>query len=372
MRVCLLTALAAASVLQISAPPASGQWIDYKRPGIPRAADGKPDLTAPAPKTADGKPDLSGIWQTNSGGYGLNIATDMKAEDIQPWARKVYEQRQESLSKDHPAYRCLPEMGPMISLGMYKILETPGTIAFLAEGEFRQVLTDGRPLPTDPNPAWQGYSVGHWEGDTLVIESAGFNDQTWLDFSGHPHSEALRITERFHRRDFGHMDVKMTFDDPETYTRPWTIAMDADLTPDTELLEYVCNENERDVQHIVVTEEDRKKLHNRVTVPAAVLAKYTGVYQPVDHEGRPIDKDGKPVKDGAKPETFSVLLDGESLAIQIGSGGGKLPLTTESESRFSVAGQPVEFVKNDQGAVTGLILHIVEGDQKAVRQGNLP
>ena len=375
MRICMTTAITTAALITASILPrvVQGQWLKDPTPGIPRTPDGKPDLKAPAPKTHDGKPDLSGIWQANSGGYPLNIAVDLKAADIQPWADALYKQRAENLSKDHPGYRCLPDIGPGISLGMFKILQTPSATAFLSEGGvFRQVLTDGRSLPKDPNPSWQGYSVGHWEGDTLVIESAGFNDKTWLDFSGHPHSEALRVTERFHRNDFGHMDLKMTFDDPKAYNRPWTIALTADLMPDTELLEYVCNENERDVQHIVVTEEDRKKARTAVKIAPEILAKYTGVYQPVDHDGKPIDKDGKPVKGDAKPETFAVILDGDQLAVQIGSGGGKLPLTTESEGHFSIAGQPVEFVKNDQGAVTHMVIRIVEGDQKAIRQHDLP
>ena len=372
MRVCLTVALATAGMILISAPAALGQWINYPTPGIPRTPDGKPNLAAPAPRMADSKPDLSGIWQTNSGGYTVNIVTDLKPGDIQPWAEALFKQHAENLSTDFPGLRCLPDMGPQISLGMYKILQTPQAIAFLTEGEYRQVLTDGRPLPTDPNPSWQGYSVGHWDGDTLVIDSAGFNDKTWLDFGGHVHSGALHITERFHRKDFGHMDLKITFDDPKAYHRPWTIALTADLMPDTELLEYVCNENERDVQHIVVTEADRKKFNTTVKVAPEILAKYSGIYQPVDHEGKPVDKDGKPVAGGAKPEKFVVTVEGDQLMLEIASGGGKIPLTAESDTRFSVVGQPVDFVSNQQGKVTHLVLHIVEGDQKAIRERDLP
>jgi hypothetical protein len=373
MRICMTTSKAAAVIAALLLPAAHGQWLKDPTPGIPRTPDGKPNLTAPAPKTHDGKPDLSGIWQTNLGGYGLNIAVDLKPGDVQPWADALYKQHLENLSKDHPGLRCLPDIGPFTSLGIYKILQTPSAVAFLPEfGAYRQVLTDGRGLPKDPNPSWQGYSVGHWEGDTLVIESAGFNDKTWLDFSGHPHSEALRVTERFHRKDFGHLDLKMTFDDPKAYNRPWTIALTVDLMPDTELLEYVCNENERDVQHIVVTEEDRKKARTNVKIAPEILSKYTGLYQPVDHEGKPVDKDGKPVKGDAKPETFAVIVENDQLVLQIASGGGKIPLTAESESQFSVAGQPVDFVRNDQGVVTHLVFRAVEGDQKAIRQRDLP
>jgi hypothetical protein len=347
---------------------AQGQWLNYKAPGIPRTADGKPDLAAPAPKLPDGKPDLSGIWRANAGGYGVNIASDLKAGDIRPWAQALYQQRKENLSKDYPGIRCLPGIGPELSFGAYKILETPGVVGFFSETDgFRQILTDGRPLPADPQPTWQGYSVGHWEGDTLVVESAGFNDQTWLDFEGHPHSTELHVTERYRRKDFGHMELKMTFDDPKAYARPWTISIDAELNPDTELLEYVCNENERDAGHIVVTEEDRKKNRTKVTLAPEILAKYAGVYEMVDQDGRPLDRQRKVVQPGGKSMTFTVSLAGDQLVLEV-LDAGKFPLQTESETTFSVAGQPVEFVKDAQGKVTYLVIHQVEGDFRAIRK----
>jgi hypothetical protein len=247
------------AILVALSVPAPGQWLKYKTPGVPRTANGQPDLTAAAPKTPDGKPDLSGIWRGDPGGYGLNIAADLKPAEIQPWAETLYKQRLEDLGKDSPGYRCLPGIGPYTSFGMFKIIQTPGVIGVFSEfSGSRQILTDGRPLPENPNPTWQGYSVGHWDGDALVVESAGFNDKTWLD-AGHPHTEELRVTERFHRKDFGHMDVKMTFSDPKIYARSWSIDLDLDLAPDTELLEYVCNENEKDIKHFLITEEDRKR-----------------------------------------------------------------------------------------------------------------
>jgi len=370
MRVCRSTAILAAVFASFLLPTTThGQWLNYKTPGIPRTPDGKTDLTAPAPKMPDGKPDLSGIWQTRAGGYGLNVAPDLKAGEVRPWAEALYQQHKENLSKDYPGLKCLPGIGPEISFGMYKILQTPGVIGFLAEGgDSRQVLTDGRPLPSDPQPTWQGYSVGHWEGDTLVVESAGFNDQTWLDFEGHPHSTELRVTERYRRKDFGHMELKTTFDDPKAYARPWTISMDVDLMPDTELLEYVCNENERDVQHIVVTEEDRKKNRTKVNVAPEILAKYAGTYELVDHDGRPLDRQGKVVEQGGKPATFSISVDEDHLVVEL-FGAGKIPLLTESDTKFSVAGQPVEFVKDAQGAVTHIVVRAVEGDIRAIRTG---
>jgi hypothetical protein len=369
MRVWQTTAvLAAVFALFILPASANGQWLNYKTPGIPRTPDGKPDLAAPAPKMPDGKPDLSGIWQANSGGYTVNVASDLKPGEVRPWAEALYQQRKENLSKDNPGIRCLPGISAELSLGMYKILQTPGVIGLVGEnGAFRQILTDGRPLPTDPQPTWQGYSVGHWDGDTLVVESAGFNDQTWLDFEGHPHSMELHVTERYRRMDFGHMELKMTFDDPKAYARPWTISFNAELTPDTELLEYVCNENERDVQHIVVTEEDRKKNRTKVTVAPEILAKYAGVYELVDHDGRPLDREGKVVQPGGKQMTFTISVAEDHLMLEL-FGAGKIPMSTESETTFSVAGQPVEFVKDAQGIVTHMVVRQVEGDFRAIRK----
>jgi hypothetical protein len=360
--------------LCISPRAAFGQWLKYPTPGIPRFADGKPNLTAPAPKTPDGKPDLSGIWQTNSGAYGLNIASDLKPGDIQPWADTLYRERTEKFGIDNPEYRCLPGISPGISLGMYKILQTPSAIAFFTGGDFRQVLTDGRELPKDPNPTWGGYSVGHWDGDTLVMESAGFNDKTWLDFGGHPHTEALRVTERFHRKDFGHMDVKITFEDPKAYNKPWTVSMNADLVTDTELLEYVCNENERDVKHFTVTEEERIRNRTAVQVAPAVLAKYTGIYKLVNAEGKPIGRDGKPLTGDAKPATIMISLAVDHLTAQLpigGSGGAPFSLTTQSETTFGLFGETFEFVRDAQGTATRLIEHGL-GEMNAIRIGDLP
>jgi hypothetical protein len=352
----------------------NAQWLKYPTPGIPRLRDGKPNLTAPVPKTPDGKPDLSGIWQTNSGAYNLDIASDLKPGDTQPWAETLYRERSEKFGIDNPALTCLPGIAPGISMGMYKILQTPSAIAFFTGGDFRQVLTDGRDLPKDPNPTWGGYSVGHWEGETLVIESAGFNDKTWLDFGGHPHTEALRVTERLHRKDFGHMEVKITFDDPKAYNKPWTISMTAELVTDTELLEYVCSENERDSKHFMVTEEERKRNRTKVQVAPAVMAKYAGIYELVNAEGKPIGRDGKPLAPDAKPATISVSVDGDHLIVQLpfgGSGGAPFPLTAESENTFGLFGETFEFVKDAQGTVT----HLIEkglGDLRAVRKGDLP
>jgi hypothetical protein len=346
-------AVATALVLMATTPVAA-QWLKDRTPGIPRTPDGKPNLSAPVPKTADGKPDLSGIWRTDPGGYDLNLVSELKRDEILPWADELSRQRSEEFGKDHPDYRCMPEIGPIYSFGIFKLLQGRGTLAVLSEqGRFRQILTDGRALPTDPNPTWMGYSVGRWDGDTLIVESAGFNDRTWLDFAGHPHTESLHVTERYRRKDFGHMQVQMTFDDPKAYKRPWTIAFDAELLADTELLESVCNENEKSIQHFVVTDEDRRKSRTVVTVAAKVLSSYVGEYDLVDLAGR-----HNPMK---------VELKGDQLVAQPPRGGG-FPLVPESDTVFSASGARVEFFTDDKGGVTHFVVRTVEGDQTATRK----
>jgi hypothetical protein len=233
----------------------SGQWLNYPTPGIPRLADGKPNLAAPAPKTPDGKPDLSGTWLTG-GGYTVNITKDLKPGEVsfQPWAETLYKHRLSNNAKEDPQGRCVLSGVPREDVVPYpfKILNTNGPIVILYEAlhSYRQIFMDGRPLPKDPNPSWMGYSIGHWDGDTLVVESAGFVENTWLDNSGHPGTESMHLTERFHRRDFGHIDLQLTIDDPKAYTKPWSVNLHLTLT-DTELIEYVCDENEKDYEHLV-------------------------------------------------------------------------------------------------------------------------
>jgi hypothetical protein len=208
------------------------QWFGVPTHGLPRLADGKPNLLAPTPRTTDGKPDLSGIWHsdpTEDGfTYARNIAADLKPEDVLPWAASVAAERVENSQKDQPWARCLPIGMPLDETTSipYRIVQTPGLVVLFHE-EFdispRQIFTDGRELPKDPNPAWRGYSIGKWDGDTLVVETAGFNDKTWLDQMGHPHSEQLRLTERFRRVDYGHMVLEITVDDPKAFRRPITV-----------------------------------------------------------------------------------------------------------------------------------------------------
>ena len=237
--------------------PASAQWQGHPTPGIPRTADGTPNLSAPAPRTANGGPDLSGIWLASRAVFNLSQALK-RGETISFTAegKRLFDERRATESKDDPSARCLPTGLPMRALlrTPFKILQVPGATVILYESRttFRQILTDGRPLPKEVDwPAWQGFSVGRWEGETFVVESAGFNGRAWLDQAGYPATTALRLTERFRRRDFGHMDLEMTIDDPPMYTKPWTIAAELVFQADTELLEFICEENERDSSQLV-------------------------------------------------------------------------------------------------------------------------
>lgn len=243
-------------LVSLLSAPLSAQWLNFPTPGIPRLPDGKPNLAAPAPKTPDGKPDLSGVWVTRAG-YTGNIAKDLKPGEVsfQPWAEKLYKHRQDTQGKDDPQAYCVLSGVPREHVVPYpfKILNTNGMIVILYEAlhSYRQIFMDGRALPKDPNPTWMGYSVGHWEGDALVVESSGFVDNNWLDNGGHPGTEAMHLTERFRRPDLGHIELQLTINDPKAYTKPWNVNLQFNLTPDTDLIEYVCSENEKDLGHLV-------------------------------------------------------------------------------------------------------------------------
>ena len=246
-----------AAVAALASPSLTAQWHGYPTPNVPRTADGKPDLSAPVPRAADGRPDLSGIWLSSRAKFDQRQS--LKPGDSVPFTpegKAVFDERRASLSKDDPSARCLPTGLPLrpTLATPFKIIQSPGVTAILYESrtQFRQILTDGRPLPKEYDwRAWQGFSVGRWEGDTFVVESAGFNGKAWLDQAGHPATEAMRMTERYHRRDFGHMDVETIIEDPKMYTRPWSIYADLVLQVDTELLEFICEENEKDSDRLV-------------------------------------------------------------------------------------------------------------------------
>jgi hypothetical protein len=274
----------------IVAVSGDSQWLNFPRPGTPLNRAGKPDLGARTPRTLDGKPDLSGVWhiqptslaemkrifgaqtgETDVPGmeadtiskYAINILLDFKPEEspMRPAAAQLLARHTPGTN---PADRCLPIGVPAAGLvsEFNKIVQSPGMIVILYESDntHRQIYTDGRKLPSEfAQPAWLGYSVGRWERDVLVVETAGFNDKTWLDLMGHPHSESLRVTERYRRRDFGHLDLDMTFDDPVMYTRPFTIRVIEELQADSDIFETFCNENEKDRAHEVLSKNELLK-----------------------------------------------------------------------------------------------------------------
>ena len=256
------TLVAAAAVVIAMQPSARAQWINHPDPRTPRLANGQPNLTAPVPRSASGRPDLSGIWiriasskrDNPSNNNLLDYMPDGQTIEMLPEAAALYRHRRDVLlGAGRPSERCMPHGIPdgMLPGIPFKFIETPGVVLILSEqlGRFRQVFTDGRGYPTDPHPAYFGYALGKWDGDAFVIESTGFNDMSWLDDSGHPHSDALKTTERFRRLDFGHMEMQITIDDPKTYARPFTATIPFELLPDTELIEDVC-EGERDSARI--------------------------------------------------------------------------------------------------------------------------
>ena len=267
-RLCLL-------LFVLFARSAFGQWLNYPAPGTPRTRDGKPDLSAKAPRAPGGKPDLSGVWRTapeapgkstvfdlpgdtpsTFSRYFSNILADFKnpEEIVRPEAAELV--RKWKSGYNSPGYQCLPFGLPtsdIFSYSPFKIIQAPGEIVILYEVDntHRQVYLDGRKLPQDPQPTWLGYSTGRWEGDTLVVDTAGFNDNSAGSLGGYPRSEALHIEERFHRRDFGHMDLQLTVDDPKIFVKPITIKVTELLEPDSDVLEMICNENaDKDRPHL--------------------------------------------------------------------------------------------------------------------------
>jgi hypothetical protein len=333
-------ALAALLLLPVSL---GAQWLDWPTPGIPRTADGKPNLAAPAPRTPDGKPDLSGLWQPAPNPYRFDLIQSLQDEVIfRPAAEAVFQRRIVDFRRDDPVTNCLPG-GPSDMLSTtYRIMQSPAVVALLYEngtGRYRQIYMDGRMLPADPNPTWLGYSVGRWEGDTLVVESAGFNDRTWLDRAGHPHSEKLRVTERFRRVDFGHVEYQIMFDDPETLTRPLSLSLPVSYRADTDMLENVCNENNR--SRLVGAERAG------VSVDTAVLARYEGKYA---------FSAGSRTVAGFMGMNHTVTLVNDRLYLDA------LPLIPLSATMFESTGAIAEFFLDANGTVTRLVLGQTEGE----------
>jgi hypothetical protein len=341
-------------VLAVGSPLAA-QWLNQPTNGLPRTADGRPNLSAPVPRTADGTPDLSGLWNRISPKYARNIAADLTPGDVMPWAETLLQARKEDLGRGYMNVSCVP-LGPgyttaadITGAEMVKIIQTPALIVMLnPDLTHRQIFMDGRTLESDPNPSWMGYSVGHWDGDTLVVESNGYNDRTWLDHEGHPHTEALRITERYRRRDVGHMDIDVTLSDPKAYSKPWTVLVTAELAPDTEMIEFVCGEkNAESLAHWVGKASDERK--DEAEVSPAILATYAGTYleQPTFWRNN--------------ARTVEITVKGGRLFGNL-NGQGPVPLVARSATLFSgLNGLGVEFVQS------GLFVKHVSGDYRFVR-----
>jgi hypothetical protein len=261
-----------AAQLSLFASPLTAQWIHYPTAGVPRLdgkPSGKPDLASASPRAADGRPDLSGIWAPEKnrpcppeGCDDMQIPYEFL--DIgwslpgglpyQPWAAALMKSRKALAGIQDPTTHCLP--GSVVKFYttplLHKIVQTPGLLLLLAERDaaYRQIFTDG-PLPSDPQPSWNGYSTGKWDSDTLVVETNGFRDGLWLDRNGSPMTDAARMIERFHRVNYGKLEIEITVDDPKAYTRPWTVKLTQLIVLDTELLDYICLENEKDARHLL-------------------------------------------------------------------------------------------------------------------------
>jgi hypothetical protein len=338
----------AALMLVVGAIPAEAQWLDRKTPGLPRLPNGVPDLTAPAPRGSDGKPDLTGIWT------GPVPDVRFEAAYAQPWINDLIRQRQREYHKGRPSYNCLPS-GPEAdkAAGWKRILHTPAAIAILNEDlTYRVIHMDGRELETNPAPSWMGYSVGRWEGDTLVVDSTGFNEKTWLSRYGQSHTEALKVTERYRRRDVGHLDVDVTFNDPRAYDTPWGFTAALSLAADTEMLESICERTSDEWQGGPVAAD------TAVTVPPAVLAKYVGVYNGMYLESKRV---------------IAVSLSGGQLIATVtGSaaidGGPTRPLIPQSATLFDGAGIVYQFIVDDNGVAMALDEIHISGPSRFLRQ----
>ena len=265
-----MTAIAVAGAL-LTAVPAAAQWIGYATSGVPRRADGSVDMGAPAPRLADGKPDLSGIWISDvtpegeespsnvftlpSSRHMRNMGVDLPAGlPYQDWLIPIVEEHSANLAINDPHIRCLPD-NFLRAYGlphMLKFVHGPELLVVLNEmnAGYRQVFTDARPLPDEPTPSWQGYSSAHWSGDTLVVDTIGVRDGTWIDWSGSVITEAARVREEIRRPDFGHLEIQVTVDDPRAYTEPWTVNLRQRIVVDGELIDEICLENEQFVERM--------------------------------------------------------------------------------------------------------------------------
>lgn len=339
------------ALLFACATPVDAQWLTHPTPGLPRTANGTPLLTAPAPRAPDGKPDFSGVWT------GPSREPRPPAGDVSPWVNEAAHRHAQNFYKERPMFRCLPSGPATFSQstggGVYKrIVQTPGLIVILNDDlTYRQIFMDGRSLETNPSPSWMGYSVGRWEDETLVVDSFGFTDKTWLNSRGLQHTEALRMTERYTRHDLGHLRIDVTFADPGAYLKPVSLTVDMTLAADTELLERVC---ESGSDHWGGTVSDIQRA--AVPVSPDLLKRYVGVFTGFW---------------GANPRKVEVTLDKGQLAVRINDNAESEPLTPLSSTLFQSAadGLAYDFITDGDGPATDVVeIHVSGGYQYARRK----
>ncbi len=341
----LLTALMFAA----GSMPAAAQWLDRPWSGIPRTADGKPNLTAPAPRGPDGKPDVTGLWN------GPIPKAPLDPANAKPWVNDLVQRHHQDYFRARPSFQCRPS-GPEADrwAGWKRILQAPAAIAILNDNlTYRVIHMDGRVLEADPAPSWMGYSVGRWDGDTLVVESNGYNDKTWLGAEGRAHTEALRVTERYRRSDFGHLQIEVTYTDPAAYVKPWGFTANMTLAADTDMLEAVC---ERSSEHWAGSLSDAAT--SAVTVEPDVLARYVGVYS-----GFWL----------ANKRTVEVVLSGGQLIAKVVVGGTiagdeSRPLVPQSQTLFEGLGLGYQFIVDDKGVATDVVEIHISGPWRFARQ----
>jgi len=347
----------AALAVVVGSTSAAAQWLDRPWPGIPRTSDGKPNLSAPAPRGPDGKPDLTGIWEAEE------IVGRPKPADLQPQILDLARKHQQELHRQRPYYQCKPS-GPEAERyggNSKRILQTPTTVAILNDDlTYRVIHLDGRRLEAAPAPSWMGYSVGRWDGETLVVESNGFNEKTWTSRYGVSHSDKLRVVERYRRTNFGSLQVEVTYDDPGAYVKPWGFTTTMTLTADTEMLEAVC---ERSSDSWATPADSASAA---VKIPRDVLARFVGVYK-----GRY----------GGADRTYEVSLSGDQLiarilgpAVEGGLAAASLeegaprPLVPLTQTTFEGDGLAYQFEIGDTGPATTLIVIHISGPYRYARQ----
>ena len=321
--------------------PLSAQWISLPTPGIPRTAEGAPDLSGPAPRTAEGHPDFTGLWRTGRTGGDLNDRSK-----LQPWVNTLIDERDSRYFADSPRFHCLPS-GPAAinsggnSYGLRRILQHPTMIAVLYnDGSYREIFMDGRELEENPLPTWMGYSVGRWEGDTLVVESNGYNDKTWLNSRGVSHTGQLRMTERFRRPDFGRMEIEVTYEDPGAFESPLNATIQMNFAADEVMLETVCVEAYLGAERDHWSDSVEGRITTSVEVAPEILARYVGAYR-----GMYLTND----------VTIRITLEDGQLFLQRG-GGGRALLAAQSESAFvpEGGGWGYTFTTDSNGMATAI------------------